>query len=94
MTPANDNVKPAVSVPNVEYRLRIEERDRWSGPDEFYMFFPTLQEAKAYKVKKIKDEEEEYEQTRGVAPEYYTRVREIKEVVRKDGQVFVGKEVG
>ena len=108
MKPANDNNVPPVVItalpshgshaqppePKKEWRVRIDEHDSWSGPDVFYRFFPSLEEAQEYKNTKLKEQEEDYKKNRGMAPEYYTKVREINEVIRDGSEIFVGAVVG
>lgn len=103
MTHANDNNIPVVKtkakrgtpLPVTEYRLTINEHDSWSGPDRFYHYYATLEEAIEGKNKELKALREDRLANAGKpTPEYYTTVGDIHQVIRTNDQIFVGKIVG
>ena len=98
MTYANDNNIPVTETekkPEKQYRLTINEHDSWSGPDRFYYFYYTLEEAKKAKEKLLEELRADRIANQGKpTPEYYITIGSIHRVVTIDGETLVGKALG
>lgn len=97
MTYANDNI-PVTDTerkPEKQFRLTINEHDSWSGPDRFYRFYYTLEEAVKDKQKLLEDQYADRLANAGKpTPKYYTTIGSIHRVITVDGETLVGKALG